>query len=281
RHPPSPPRPGPHPAGHRPELPGQPDPPAGRRAGARRGGSRAHHRRGPPAPRPGGERAGAAQPVARRSRPAAPRRTERLGRHLPAHARLRQPRGAVAARRPARRHLPRRRLHARRAPRHLCPLHRAAGLARARAATARRGAGRRDASCRVVPGAGGITRMSWFEPWEAIEAVALNDDPVERAIARATPAIRPILDGALAHREPRGADCETLLGAEGDDLVALARTADAIRAADVGDEVTYVVNRNINFTNVCFVNCQFCAFKRQRWESDAYTHGLDVVLGKV
>src|SRR5439155_1244657 len=33
--------------------------------------------------------------------------------------------------------------------------------------------------------------------------------------------------------------------------------------------------------NVCFVNCQFCAFKRQRWEDDAYTHGVDVVLGKV
>src|SRR2546427_11675234 len=48
-----------------------------------------------------------------------------------------------------------------------------------------------------------------------------------------------------------------------------------------GDEVPYVVNRNFNFTNVCFVNCQFCAFKRQRWEADAYTHGLDVVLGKV
>jgi 2-iminoacetate synthase ThiH len=72
-----------------------------------------------------------------------------------------------------------------------------------------------------------------------------------------------------------------LLGVEDEDLTALVRTADAIRAADVGDDVTYVVNRNINFTNVCFVNCHFCAFKRQRWESDAYTHGMDVVLGKV
>ncbi len=66
-----------------------------------------------------------------------------------------------------------------------------------------------------------------------------------------------------------------------DDLVALARTADAIRAADVGDVVTYVVNRNINFTNVCFVNCQFCAFKRHRTDEDAYTHSLDTVLAKV
>jgi FO synthase len=123
--------------------------------------------------------------------------------------------------------------------------------------------------------------MSWFEPWEEIEAVALCDDPVERAIARASPAVRPLLDGALAGEELSAAGGEVLLGVTGDDLVALVRTADTVRAADVGDEVTYVVNRNINFTNVCFVNCQFCAFKRQRWESDAYTHGLDVVLGKV
>jgi 7,8-didemethyl-8-hydroxy-5-deazariboflavin synthase CofH subunit len=122
--------------------------------------------------------------------------------------------------------------------------------------------------------------MSWLDPWDAIEAVALNDDPVERAIARATPAIGRILEDALARRELSVADGEALLGATGDDLVALVRTADTIRAADVGDDVTYVVNRNINFTNVCFVNCRFCAFKRQRWEEDAYTHGIDVVLGK-
>ncbi len=123
--------------------------------------------------------------------------------------------------------------------------------------------------------------MSWFDPWDEIEAVALSDDPAEVAIARATPATRDLLVAALDGRELSAAGCQTLLGVTGDDLVALVRTADTIRAVDVGDEVTYVVNRNINFTNVCFVNCQFCAFKRQRWEEDAYTHGLDVVLGKV
>jgi FO synthase len=123
--------------------------------------------------------------------------------------------------------------------------------------------------------------MSWFDPWDEIEAVALCDDPVERALARATPAVRSLLAGALEHRELTVPECEALLGVTGNDLVALVRAADVVRAEDVGEDVTYVVNRNINFTNVCFVNCQFCAFKRQRWESDAYTHGLDVVLGKV
>jgi FO synthase len=123
--------------------------------------------------------------------------------------------------------------------------------------------------------------MSWIEPWDVIEAVALNDEPLARVLGRARPGVRAILEHALARRELSVEDGETLLAVEDDDLTALVRTADAVRAEDVGDEVTYVVNRNINFTNVCFVNCQFCAFKRQRWEEDAYTHGLDVVLGKV
>jgi FO synthase len=123
--------------------------------------------------------------------------------------------------------------------------------------------------------------MSWIEPWELLERMTLNDEPLDAVLARATPPTRAILDTALAGGEVAVEEGEHLLRADGDDLIALVRTADAIRAADVGDEVTYVVNRNINFTNVCFVNCQFCAFKRQRWEEDAYTHGMDVVLGKV
>ncbi|HWP65260.1 MAG TPA: 5-amino-6-(D-ribitylamino)uracil--L-tyrosine 4-hydroxyphenyl transferase CofH [Candidatus Limnocylindria bacterium] len=124
--------------------------------------------------------------------------------------------------------------------------------------------------------------MSLFDPWEAIEAVALDDTPVERAIARAAPEVARILDRALDGTPPSVDEAEALFALETrPELTALVRTADAIRMADVGDEVTYVVNRNLNFTNVCFVNCQFCAFKRHRWESDAYTHGLDLLIAKV
>ncbi len=122
--------------------------------------------------------------------------------------------------------------------------------------------------------------MSWIDPWSDLEAVALNDEPLGRVLGRASPDVRAILDRGLAHRAVTTVEGERLLSTTGNDLLAVVRVADAMRAADVGDEVTYVVNRNINFTNVCFVNCQFCAFKRQRWEDDAYTHGLDVVLGK-
>jgi FO synthase len=106
--------------------------------------------------------------------------------------------------------------------------------------------------------------MSWIDPWDAIEAAVLNDEPLPRVLGRATSATRHILDRALDGHALTAEEGETLLGLEGDDLTALVRAADAVRAADVGDEVTYVVNRNINFTNVCFVNCHFCAFKRQR-----------------
>ena len=123
--------------------------------------------------------------------------------------------------------------------------------------------------------------MSWIEPWEVIEPLVLNDEPLPRILGRASPEIRSILDAALDRHEVTVEEGERLLETDGDDLLALIRAADHIRAEDVGDDVTYVVNRNINFTNVCFVNCHFCAFKRQRWEADAYTHGLDVVLDKV
>jgi 7,8-didemethyl-8-hydroxy-5-deazariboflavin synthase CofH subunit len=124
--------------------------------------------------------------------------------------------------------------------------------------------------------------MSWFDDWNDIESVALNDEPFDRVLGRADPALRAVLDRALGGTRPSVDEATTLLTVERvHDLTALVRTADAIRAADMGDAVTYVVNRNVNFTNVCFVNCQFCAFKRQRWESDAYTHGLDRILAKV
>lgn len=63
-------------------------------------------------------------------------------------------------------------------------------------------------------------------------------------------------DGANLTRE----QCVLLAKTTGDDLVALAVAADELRRRIVGDTVTYVVNRNINFTNVCFVGCKFCAF---------------------
>ena len=71
--------------------------------------------------------------------------------------------------------------------------------------------------------------------------------------------------------------CYALATAGGDDLLGLLVAANLLRAELVGNIVTYVVNRNINFTNICFVGCKFCAFSRGPREADAYFHDLDVM----
>ena len=93
--------------------------------------------------------------------------------------------------------------------------------------------------------------------------------------------VRAVLLRSLDRQELTPDEGLLLYGADGPDLRALVKCADRVRAEDVGEEVTYVVNRNINFTNICFVGCQFCGFKRQRWESDAYDHSDEAILAKV
>jgi FO synthase len=84
------------------------------------------------------------------------------------------------------------------------------------------------------------------------------------------------LDGGVLSRE----QCLLLAHAEGDDLLGLLVAADALRRELVGNLVTYVVNRNINFTNICFVGCKFCAFSRGPRESDTYFLALEQVARK-
>ena len=72
-------------------------------------------------------------------------------------------------------------------------------------------------------------------------------------------------------------DVLSLLSAEGPDLEAVTQWADAVRRDAVGDEVTFVVNRNVNFTNVCYTGCRFCAFAQRRTDADAYSLSLEEV----
>ncbi|SDG46093.1 bifunctional FO biosynthesis protein CofGH [Klenkia brasiliensis] len=102
----------------------------------------------------------------------------------------------------------------------------------------------------------------------------------------ALPTGDPEVHAALARAEadPAGltdAQYLALLGADGPDLDALAALADAVRRDVVGEDVTYVVNRNINFTNVCYTGCRFCAFAQRRTDADAYTLSLDQVGDRV
>jgi len=83
-------------------------------------------------------------------------------------------------------------------------------------------------------------------------------------------------DGGRLSRE----QCLLLANTEGDDLLGLLVAADSMRRDLVGNLVTYVVNRNINFTNVCFVGCKFCAFSRGPREADTYFLSLEQLAQK-
>lgn len=90
-----------------------------------------------------------------------------------------------------------------------------------------------------------------------------------------------ILDKALAGEELGIEEGELLLRAEGKELQALVAVADLVRRLRVGDTVSYVVNRNINHTNICVGSCKFCAFRRPPNDPDAYLLTREQIAAKV
>jgi 7,8-didemethyl-8-hydroxy-5-deazariboflavin synthase CofH subunit len=104
-------------------------------------------------------------------------------------------------------------------------------------------------------------------------------DVAHRASDQVCAALEKVLAsevGASLTRE----QCLLLAQTTGDDLLALAVAADELRRSIAGDTVTYVVNRNINFTNVCFVGCKFCAFSVGARDKTAYYLSLEDMARK-
>jgi 7,8-didemethyl-8-hydroxy-5-deazariboflavin synthase CofH subunit len=113
------------------------------------------------------------------------------------------------------------------------------------------------------------------------EPAVFPNEAVPTALGPASPHIRSILESALESPtswEPRFDDGLRLATAEGADLTALIATADELRRRTVGDVITYVINRNLNFTNICFVGCSFCGFARGPGAKDAYSHPLEEIV---
>jgi FO synthase len=92
--------------------------------------------------------------------------------------------------------------------------------------------------------------------------------------------IKAALRKAEFHEPVNDDEALALFRAEGDALLALAAVADGLRAEAVGDQITYVVNRNINFTNVCYVGCRFCAFAQREADPESYTLTLQEVADR-
>jgi 7,8-didemethyl-8-hydroxy-5-deazariboflavin synthase CofH subunit len=93
--------------------------------------------------------------------------------------------------------------------------------------------------------------------------------------------VRALLEGALRGDELLPRDAERLLTVDGFDFHALLAAADLARREDCGDDVSYVVCRNINFTNICYVGCSFCGFARHKDDPvDAYDRSHAEILEK-
>jgi FO synthase subunit 2 len=104
---------------------------------------------------------------------------------------------------------------------------------------------------------------------------------IESSFTAVTPRIRTILEGCLNDRELNVPDAITLCGVTGPDLHALCLTADEMRRRQVGNVGTYVINRNINFTNVCTKGCKFCAFARAQKSQEGYFLDEEEIIRRV
>jgi len=100
--------------------------------------------------------------------------------------------------------------------------------------------------------------------------MTLQIEKLDGLLKNADPLIANTLDRALAEKEISEKEASRLYYAEGIDFHLVGMVADELRKRRIGDLVTYVVNRNINFTNVCIKQCGFCAFSRDFREEEGY-----------
>ncbi|OEJ95763.1 bifunctional FO biosynthesis protein CofGH [Streptomyces thermolilacinus] len=116
-----------------------------------------------------------------------------------------------------------------------------------------------------------------YGDWDALREAAAPGLVPQRVDGDVREALRVAADDPTRLTDKQAL---ALLHAEGPALDALCGIADDVRRAAVGDDVTYIVTRNINFTNVCYTGCRFCAFAQRRTDADAYTLSLEQVADR-
>ncbi|MGA5039313.1 bifunctional FO biosynthesis protein CofGH [Streptomyces capoamus] len=116
-----------------------------------------------------------------------------------------------------------------------------------------------------------------YGDWEALREAAAPGMAPQRIDADVRGALRTAADDPTRLTD---GEALALLHADGPALDALCRVADDVRRSAVGGDVTYIVTRNINFTNVCYTGCRFCAFAQRRTDADAYTLSLEQVADR-
>jgi FO synthase subunit 2 len=104
------------------------------------------------------------------------------------------------------------------------------------------------------------------------------ESSLERVLSSVSQSTGQILDSALSGQDISVDEATRLFEAEGSDLLAMIAAADYLRTQTVGDVVSYVINRNINFTNVCVKACGFCAFSRGHLAEEGYFLPFDEII---
>ena len=105
-----------------------------------------------------------------------------------------------------------------------------------------------------------------------------NTENIEQLLGLLEPKITRVLNDALEGKDISAEDGELLFDANGLEYHGVVMTADQLRRRSVGDVATYVVNRNINFTNVCIKRCGFCAFSRDHREEQGYFLPVEEII---
>ena len=113
---------------------------------------------------------------------------------------------------------------------------------------------------------------------EPVPELTALGEACDRLLARVDIDVARVLDKALLGEDITVGEGTLLFEAHGPDLNAIVLAADELRRRSVGDVVTYIINRNINFTNVCIKRCGFCAFSRGHLEGEAYYLPLEEVV---
>lgn len=115
--------------------------------------------------------------------------------------------------------------------------------------------------------------QEWFEHED-------SEEELGRILGRVGKPVAGVLEKALGPADLSEEDGLTLAAATGEELRALVLAADVLRRRAVGDTITYVITRNINFTNVCIIGCKFCAFMTGPKSPDAWNHSLQEIADK-
>jgi FO synthase len=130
----------------------------------------------------------------------------------------------------------------------------------------------------------GYARVEEWSPGAQapIPSTYINAAPfVYTQTPQATPEIRAILDKAVNAQDLTEQEITLLFNARGDDFAAVCAAADQLRKRVSGDVVSYVVNRNINYTNICYFRCQFCAFSKGKMSENLRGTPYDLALDEV